>query len=103
MEVAERFLKPSIKYPFLQSLWAVILNSCTHTRIPKYKYIYTQVIPDIMDDKTIVLIKVSYGTREALKAEGIKGDTYEVIIKRLLKQAHRAKRKVVEVGELGYV
>ena len=53
-------------------------------------------------DDDIVLIKVKRKTRDVLKGEGIKGDTYEVIIKRLLKCAHKSKRKVVDKVEAGY-
>ena len=37
-----------------------------------------------MEEDKIVLIKVKTSTREALKKRGIKGETYDTIINRLL-------------------
>jgi hypothetical protein len=56
-----------------------------------------------MKEDKIVLIKVAESTREALKREGIKGETYDVIIKRLIKLTHKGKRQVAEDGRAGYV
>jgi len=37
-----------------------------------------------MEEHKVVTIKVTWGTRERLKARGKKGDTYEKIIHRML-------------------
>ena len=44
-----------------------------------------------MGEDKIVLIKVRDSTREALKKRGIKGETYDTIIKRLLEGAGNGK------------
>ena len=48
------------------------------------RFIYTYVIPNIMKEDKIVLIKVRESTREVLKRHGIKGETYDTIIQRLM-------------------
>jgi hypothetical protein len=54
-----------------------------------------------MEDDDVVFIKVRRSTREELKGYGIKGDTYEVIIRRLIRcyQNERAKKKGGELKE----
>ena len=39
-----------------------------------------------MEENKVVFIKVREGTRERLKKAGIKGETYDTIIKRLLEK-----------------
>ena len=43
-----------------------------------------------MEEDKIVLIKVKTSTREALKEQGIKGETYDTIINRLIKRAEES-------------
>lgn len=52
----------------------------------KKRFIYTQVILGIMRDDDVVMVKVERSTREALKKRGIKGETYDIIIRRLLEE-----------------
>jgi len=39
-----------------------------------------------MEENKVVFVKVRAGTREQLKKAGIKGETYDTIIKRLLEK-----------------
>lgn len=63
---------------------------------------YTKVIPTTMkenkeevEEDKIVFIKVRTATREDLKRCGIKGDTYDVIIRRFIERV--AKENAVKI------
>ena len=44
-----------------------------------------------MEEDKVVFIKVRESTREQLKKAGIKGETYDTIIKRLLEKGEKEK------------
>lgn len=46
-----------------------------------------------MEDDKIVVIKVTWKTRERLKSIGKKGDTYEDVISRMLDEHEAVKRE----------
>ena len=48
--------------------------------------IYTQVILYNMDEKKIVIIKVTLKTRQKLKRRGSKGDTYDDVITQMFSE-----------------